>query len=151
MVVNGLEEYTAKLSKLGKDAEKIAKKVVRAGANPVADQIKKNLMDNLNDPAYVGKGNGGPYKKYKFTGDLLKAFGITPPGVDRNGNTNVHIGFDGYDRNGVPNQLKARAMESGTSWLRKRPFIRPAVNKTKNKAIEQMGKKLDEEIKAYDF
>jgi len=136
MTIRGLDEYAMKLSKLGADAPKIAKKVVMAGANPVADEIRKNLEKNLSGSKYS-------------TGDLLDSFGIAPPGVDRQGNTNTKIGFEGYDRKGVPNTLKARAMESGTSTQPKRPFIRPAVNRMKKKAIDEMGKTLDSEIKIY--
>jgi len=136
MTIRGLDEYALKLSKLGADASEIAKKVVMAGANPVADEIRKNLEKNLSGSKYS-------------TGDLLDSFGIAPPGVDRQGNTNTKIGFEGYDRKGVPNALKARAMESGTSTQPKRPFIRPAVNRMKKKAIDEMGKTLDSEIKIY--
>jgi len=38
-------------------------------------------------------------------------------------------------------------MESGTSRLRKRPFVRPAANATKGKAKVKMGEVVDEEIK----
>ena len=150
MTIKGTEEYALKLAKFGKDAPEIAKKVVMAGANPVADEIRKNLIANLNDQAYVGKGESfWGVKNNTPTGDLLNSFGIAPPDVDKNGNTNTKIGFEGYDRKGVPNALKARAMESGTSRLRKRPFIRPAVVKMKGKAIEEMGKTLDREMKIY--
>lgn len=151
MTVKGLDEYADKLLRLGKDAPRIAKKVVLAGAQPVADEIRKNLKANINDPSPVGKGGDSIVKQNygKSTGDLLDSLGIAPPDVDRNGNTNTHVGFSGYDSKGVPNALKARAMESGTSTLKKRPFVRPAVNKTKQKAINEMGKKLDEEIKIY--
>ncbi len=148
MTIKGLDEYAMKLSKLGENASEIAKKVVMAGANPVADEIRKELEANLRDPAYAGTGVGD-FKLYRFTGDLLDSFGIAPPGVDSKGNTNTKIGFEGYDRRGVPNALKARAMESGTSWLRRRPFVRPAVNRAKKKAIEEMGKTLDAEMKIY--
>lgn len=136
MTIRGIEEYAMKLSRLGADAPKIAKKVVMAGADPVADEIRRNLQKNLSGSQYS-------------TGDLLDSFGVAPPDVDRNGNTNTKIGFEGYDRKGVPNVLKARAMESGTSTQPKKPFVRPAVNKTKKKAIEEMGKTLDAEIKIY--
>ena len=122
-----------KLSKLGTMSTKIAKDVVMAGAQPVADEIRKGLQANL---------QGSKYSK----GDLLGSLGITPPGVDSQGNVNVKIGFDGYDSEGVANQLKARVMESGTSKIKKRPFVRPAVNRSKKKALEAMQKKFDEEI-----
>lgn len=136
MTVKGIDEYVQKLSQFGKDAQKVAKKVVRAGADPVADEIRKGLETNL---------SGSQYSE----GDLLNSLGIAPPDVDRNGNTNTKIGFSGYDRKGVPNALKARAMESGTSTQPKKPFVRPAVNRAKKKAIEEMGRVLDAEIKIY--
>lgn len=136
MTIRGLDEYAAKLSQLGDKAPEIAKRAVMAGANPVADEIRKELEKNLSGSKYS-------------TGDLLDSFGIAPPGVDRQGNTNTKIGFEGYDRKGVPNALKARAMESGTSTQPKRPFIRPAVNRMKKKAIEEMGKSIEADLRIF--
>ena len=150
MTVKGTDELALKLSKLGANSEKIAKKVVRAGASPVADEIRKNLEKNIKDTTYVGKGKGDK-KKITSTGDLLDSMGVAPPSTDRSGNINTKIGFEGYDRNGTPNALKARAMESGTSTLKKRPFVRPAVNKTRKKAIDEMSKAFDDEMKIYSL
>ncbi|NLU52379.1 MAG: hypothetical protein GXX10_05905 [Clostridiaceae bacterium] len=153
MAVKGFDEYIAKLSKLGSEMPNVAKKAVRAGANPVADEIRKGLEANIKDPAYAGLGEGGIFgvkPNYgKSTGDLIESLGISPAGVDKNGIYNCKIGFSGYDRKGVPNALKARAMESGTSRLRKRPFIRPAVNRAKKRALEEMGKSIDASLKIY--
>jgi len=153
MTIQGIDEYTEKLSRLGSAMTDIAKKAVRAGANPVADEIRKGLEENIKDPAYVGTGDGdkfGVKPNYgKSTGDLLDSLGISPVSTDKNGVINCKIGFAGYDRKGVPNALKARAMESGTSKLRKRPFVRPAVNRAKKRALEEMGKVIDAEIKIY--
>lgn len=152
MTIKGIDEYALKLSKLGQDSIEISKKVVLAGANPVADEIRKELIANIRDPAPAGISDNGKIVKQNYgksTGDLLDSFGIAPPALDRKGNTNTKIGFEGYDSKGVPNALKARAMESGTSTLRKRPFVRPAVNRMKKKAIQEMGKKLEEEIKIH--
>ena len=151
MMVKGTEELALKLSKLGANSQKIAEHVVRAGANPVADEVRKNLEANINDPAYVGLSGKKLLKTTETTGDLLDSMGIAPPMRDKDGNTNTKIGFEGYDRNGVPNALKARAMESGTSTLKKRPFVRPAVNKTKNKAVDEMQKAFEKEIKIYSL
>lgn len=151
MTVNAGDDLINKLANLGKNTDKIAKKVVRAGANPLADEIRKNLEKNLKDNTYVGKDakKRGNKKSTKRTGDLLESLGVSPAKIDKYGNTNVKVGFDGYDEKGVPNVLKARAMESGTSTLRKRPFIRPAINKTSDKCKDEMAKKFDEEIKIY--
>lgn len=134
MTIRGMDELELKLSHLGKMSTDIAKDVVMAGAQPVADEIRRGLEANL---------QGSKYSK----GDLLDSLGIAPPGVDNQGNVNTKIGFDGYDSNGVANQLKARVMESGSSKQKKKPFVRPAVNRSKKRAEEAMQKKFDEEIK----
>lgn len=136
MVIKGLDEYALKLSKLGKNAPEIAKRAVRAGASPVADEIRNELQKVL---------AGSQYSK----GNLINSMGIAPPDVDRNGNTNTKIGFAGYDSKGVPNALKARAMESGTSTQPKKPFIRPAVNRAKKKAIEAMGESIEADLRIF--
>ena len=133
MQIIGLDDFSLQLSKLEESTSEIAKKVVMAGAKPVADEIRKGLEKNL-------KGSE------EATGDLLKSLGITPPSVDDKGNTNVKVGFGGYDRNGVANVLKARVMESGSSRQKKKPFVRPAVNKSKEKAIQAMQETMNEEI-----
>ena len=135
MQIIGLDDFSLQLSRLEQSTSEIAKKVVMAGAKPVADEIRKGLERNLQGSE-------------DSTGDLLKSLGITPPSVDDQGNTNVKVGFGGYDSNGVANALKARVMESGTSDKRqkKKPFVRPAVNKSKEKAIQAMQETMNEEI-----
>ena len=125
------DEFALKLSRLSADSDQIAKQAIYAGAKVVADEIKNSLEGVLS---------------LEFTGDLVDSFGITPIMQDRDGNWNAKLGFDGYDRNGVPNQLKARALESGTSKQPKRPFVRPAVNRTRKKAQAEMARTIDEEI-----
>lgn len=148
MTVKGLDEYAMKLSRLGAQEGDIAKKAVYGGAKIVADEIKRRLVENLNDPASVSKAGTAMFKgKHRPTGSLLKSFGIAPIKVFKDGDTSTKLGFDGYDEHGVPNQLKARAMESGTSVLRPRPFVRPAVNATRSRAQAKMGEVVDEEIK----
>jgi HK97 gp10 family phage protein len=124
------DEYALKLSRLAAGSDDVAKKAIYEGAKVVADKIKSNLESKVSADA---------------TGDLIASFGITPIARDKDGNWNTKIGFDGYDRKGVPNQLKARVLESGSSRQQKKPFVRPAVNATKKKAIDVMKKVIDEE------
>lgn len=133
MTIKGLDEYAKALDNLGKDSVEIAKKVVYSGADIVADEVRRELTHALGGSEYS-------------TGDLLNSLGIAPIDSDSRGNTNTKIGFGGYDRKGVPNALKARAMESGTSTQRKKPFMRRAVNRAKKKAIDEMGKRLEVEL-----
>lgn len=130
------EDYAIKLSKLATNSEEIAKKAIYEGVTIVADEIKKNLQGVLSDEA---------------TGDLVESFGVTPITKDNDGNWNAKVGFDGYDRNGVANQLKARVLESGTSTKKKKPFVRPAVNKTRKQVVRKMEEVIDAEIKKLDL
>jgi hypothetical protein len=152
MEIRGFDELELRLSKLA-DPE-LAKDVVMAGAQPVADEIRKSIEALPEDKFRYLKKNEvftGVPKQQKQ--DLLDSLGITPPDIDFDGNTNTKIGFDGYGKiptkkypKGVPNQLLARAVESGSSVRKKTPFIRKAVNKSKKLAEAEMQKKLDEKI-----
>ena len=124
------DEYAIKLSRLATGQEEIAKKAIYAAAGIVADKIKSNLKGVLSPEA---------------TGDLVDSFGVSKIDTDSSGNWNAKIGFDGYDRDGTPNQLKARVLESGSSKQKKRPFVRPAVNATKKQAQAKMAEIIDEE------
>ena len=134
--IKASEDYAIRLSKLATNSEEIAKKAIYEGANIVADQIKSNLKGVLSDEA---------------TGDLVESFGVTPIKRDSSGNWNAKVGFDGYDRDGTPNQLKARVIESGKSGQPKKPFVRPAVNKTKKQVAKKMEEVIDAEIKKLDL
>ena len=126
------DEYALKLSRLATGSDEIAKKAIYQGAKIVADKIKANLQGVLSPEA---------------TGELVGSFGISKIDTDSNGDWNAKIGFDGYGSDGVANQLKARALESGTSRQPKRPFVRPAVSATKKQAQDEMARVIEEETK----
>lgn len=153
--VKGTDELEIKLSQLGKMSTNIAKNVVMAGAQPVADEIRRGIqslpVDELKQLKAGEKFNVSPYGEIK---DLADSLGIAPPDVDGNGNINTKVGFDGYGSyptkkypKGLPNKLLARAIESGSSVRKKKPFVRTAINRSKNKSREEMKKKCDEEIR----
>ena len=125
------DEYALALSKLSTGSEQIVKKAIGEAACIVADEIRKNLVGVLSDEA---------------TGQLADSLGITPV-MEYEGNWDCHVGFDGYDDKGVANQLKARALESGTSKRKAKPFVRPAIRVTRAKAKKRMEQVIDEEIK----
>jgi len=125
------DDFALALSRLSTQSDEIAKKAIYEGAKVVADKIKSNLEGVLSQEA---------------TGEMLASFGVTPIEKDASGNFNAKIGFDGYDSKHVPNQLKARVLESGSSKQQKKPFVRPAVNATKRTAVEKMGQVINEEI-----
>lgn len=129
--INGVMADLQKAAGLQLDKE-AAERILNAGLSIAADQVRSELKRVQSDEA---------------TGQLLDSLGITPIKMDQDGNWNGKVGFDGYDRDGVPNQLKARVMESGTSKRKKRPFIRPALNKCQQAAAEAMIKAGEEIVK----
>ena len=127
---DGLNKYLTQLEQLGQRSRGICKMAVYDGAGIVADQVRENLERVLSPDA---------------TGQLEASMGISKM-RDDNGFINVVIGFDGYDRKGVANQLKANVLESGSTKQRKRPFMRPAVNTSRKKAEAKMAETIDREI-----
>lgn len=124
------DDYALKLSRLTSGYRDIVGKAIYQAADIVTDKVRANL-ERVTGPL--------------ATGDLAESLGITPMD-NKGGYYNVKVGFDGYDRKGVPNQLKARVLESGTSKQTKRPFVRPAVRATKAAAEAKMNQVIDEEI-----
>lgn len=121
----GIELYAEQLAKLGARAEGICRYAVFDAAGMVIDAIKEN--------APVG------------TGDLRDS-AILTPFVNEEGYVYTKVVFDGYDRNGTPNAVKAAVLESGTSRMKKRPFIRPAINRVKKEAEQSIADALDRKI-----
>ena len=126
--------------------------VVYDGAKVVADFVKEesgglpvdNRRGSQDDPA------GGP-NQYQKKG-LEKSFGIAPIRND-NGFVNVKLGFDGYNGlktkrwpQGQPNQMIARSVERGTSWMKANPFMKRALRKARKQAQEAMASRLQSEI-----
>lgn len=149
------DEWALKLSRLATNQKQVAGKAIYAGAKVVADKIKSNV-NTLPEESFRylrdgDKFSGVPDEQKK---DLADSFGIASIDVDKNGDYNTKLGFDGYGRRpsdkypkGLPNQLLARAIESGSSVRRKHPFVRPAVTATKRAAQAEMGRVIDEESK----
>lgn len=156
MTVRGIDEYALKLSKLGEKSQETAGKAIYAGAEVVADAIKQNIdsLGTVDDKYNLIAYKQG--KKFRLSETqkegLKKSFGITKMQKDNDGYYNVKLGFDGYNDvktkkypNGQPNQLIARIAESGSTFMNKTPFVRPAVNQTRKNAQTAMQKVIDEE------
>lgn len=153
----GLTDYIAYLQKMEAVSDDMIKKAVYEMAKIVADKVRSNLQAL---PTVPNSANIGTYKKgYSRLSDkekagLLESFGISPMEND-SGYINVKLGFSGYNDvetrkypMGQPNALIARITESGSSYRKKTPFIRPAVNASKKQA-EQGGRIIiDEQIAA---
>lgn len=125
MSITGMDSTVKMLEKLGNEIGPVAEYAVGQAAGVIADSVRD---------AYEVSLQGSDYS----TGDMMDSFGVTPARQNRDGSIDVKVGFSGYDSKGVPNQLKARARESGTSRQVKRPVFRPAVNRVRRKARDLM-------------
>lgn len=150
-----VEDFGKMLERLERMPQSSLDTAIQAGADVVADQIRSNLSAINTEPfRHLKEGevlNDLPKEQKQ---DLLDSFGLAPIQTDKNGFRHTKAGFDGYGSKptkkypkGLPNQLLARAVESGSSVRVKKPFVRPAVNATKKEAVEKMGTVMDEEIK----
>lgn len=151
----GAREYMAKLARLSAlEKEQVLGPAVFAGAKVVADEVR-NEIDAIPADPHWGRENrktSGPFQSQKES--LKNSLGIAPMQTDAKGYINVKIGFDGYNEHrtstkwpkGEPNQMVARAIESGTSFMEGHPFIKTAVQNSRKAAVETMAKKVDEEI-----
>lgn len=149
-------EYYQKLQELETLAAKdeTLEKAVVAGAKVVADKIRSNLESLPTEKfRYLPEGERRNGLTPQELRDLSASFGLAP--IQReNGYVNTKAGFDGYGSHptktyphGVPNAMIARAAESGSSMRNKKPFVRPAVNASRQKAIKEMEEVIDDEMK----
>lgn len=160
----GLDEYMAKLSALEKATDTIVAEVIHDGAEIVADAVRDGLellptsehegKDGIERPWFGTPGHLaiGPSREQKQ--GLIDSFGITPVDTDSKGFINVHIGFDGYNSvksaqwpQGQPNQMVARAVENGTSFMEANPVIKTSLSNARRTAKKAMEKAADQNIK----
>lgn len=137
------------------ETDDLIEKAVYKGANIVANRIRANLKKLPTDDFRRLSAGGlfvGLSESQKK--DLQDGFGLTKIRKDRNGFIHTKAGFDGYGSfptksypRGVPNQLLARATESGSSVRMKTPFVRTAVRATRKEATEAMDRSIDDNLK----
>ena len=152
--IEGLSEYTAQLNRLEADALPIIRQCLYEGAKIMADAIS-SAIDTI--PTRSNKEFGSSTNMLsgitaRQKEGLKSSFGISPMS-DRNNVQSVKCGFDGYNSvrtekypNGQPNQLIARAIESGTSFLQPCHFMSKAINANKSAVEERMSQVCDEEL-----
>lgn len=146
--VVGIDSFVSTLENLGADVEGISKQCVYKGAELIADGIRDAIG------GIPGRDNGGRAGVTDIEREgLLEGLGVSTM-QSSGGVIDNKIGFDGYNGyktskypNGHPNSMVARSIESGTSFLRKTPFIAPTVRRLRASVQEAMQAELDEQIK----
>lgn len=152
-----LEDYAIQINRLSDQSPGICAKAVYEMGRIVADEIKEQIKSLPAEPDTEGLKAWKEGRKAGLTiGEkkaLIDGFGISPMRTE-DGYLNVKAGFDGYDDvktqrypNGRPIVMIARAVESGSSVREKTPFVRPAVNRARKKAIDACDRIINEEMK----
>lgn len=150
-------DYFLRLKNLENQAvsKEIVENAIKKGSAIVADKIRDNL-ESLSTESFRFLLDGEMFQNSPEgqRRDLVESFGLTSIERDRNGFIHTKAGFDGFGSwptnsypSGVPNQLIARAIESGSSIREKTPFVRPAVKATRKKAIAAMDESIDDDLK----
>ncbi len=149
-VGKGLDEYISLLGNLEFKSPAIIGKSTYQGAKIVADQIHANIQ-GLPTGTKREKIPRNPTEEEKA--GMLEGLGIAKHRVDGSF-YNVKIGMDGYNNdrtekypNGKPNAMIASSIESGSTVMRRNPFISRAVNTTKAAAEAAMAAEVDKQIK----
>lgn len=147
--VISVDNFIKEIDTRSKQFADIAGKSLYQGAAILADQLRKNIKALPERPRSSKRGEVVRGVTAQQKQALLDHMGIARM-MNKDGSYDIKIGFEGYDDdktksypNGHPVSMIARAVESGTSFLQKTPFIRPASQKAKGPAEEAMKKEIE--------
>lgn len=149
MKVEGMEKISETLSSLAEKAPAVAALGLYEGAGIIADEMGKQAKEIRTEPfrGKVSKRKPSPQEKAIV---LNAARGIAK--FDKNGTeVETSVGFRnaGYATlagKTVPVPKIVNAINSGTSFMTKQPFIRNAAKSGGKAAIDAMEKKINEEF-----
>ena len=131
------EDLLIKLSRLGNKSDEIAAMVLEEGGKVVLNKVKSSLESVI--------GNDTKYDS-RSTGELINSLGMTSPKIDRDGNTNVKIGFAEPRSDGNSNAMLAAVLEYGKHGQPPKPFLEPAKTESKNECRKVMKAVLEREM-----
>ena len=142
------EKFLLKISKLGKETDKIVGQTLKVGGDIMLKSVKSHLK------TVIGK---DLKRKKRSTGELVNSLGVSPDDVDNKGIHNIKVGFNEPRRNQyeaknkrsyytITNAMIANVIEFGKSGQNPKPFLKPAKNKSRKACIAAMEEKLKEEI-----
>lgn len=154
--IDGINRISDKFREVEHSLDKIYNSALYDGAGIVADEVAKGI-DGI--PIETNKKGGQKWgtPEHPLTGitpeqkqDLKDGFGVARFKTE-GGMISTSVGFEGYGHDGFPIPFLARTIESGTSFRKKHPFVRPAFNRVKKAAVEavkdKMLKRINEIIK----
>lgn len=154
--LEGLTEYQKQLESLDTSITGLLKRGVYDGAAVVANAVRASISAL---PAIRDEDAMGAYRSNSKTAlsesekkGLLNGLGLSEM-RESGSSVNTKLSFHGYNAvktkkfpQGQPNLMIAASVESGTSARRKQPFLRPTVNRVKNRATAAMEETVTSDI-----
>ena len=116
----------SEILKDGEHSDEMLLKMIKAGQDVMADSMRSAAS------------------KYKDTGSMANSIKPTKAAIDKNGNPVGRVKFIGDDKKGMSNSAKAMWLEYGTTKRKATPFVRPAIEGSRN-AIYFAMKKVEQE------
>jgi len=153
MKVDGMEEISEQLSRLEDRAPAVAAKALYEGAGIMMAEIKKGA-ESIRTAPFKYAANGQTRLPSPEEKDAVLSVGAGVAKFDKSGtevNTSVGYSNTGYaDVNGTrkPVPLIANAINSGTSFMPKQPFVRKAAKSGGTKAMQAMKDAIEAEFTA---
>lgn len=149
--VEGIEEVSKMLNQMAEKAPGIAAQAVYTGAGTVADELNKQAKQIRTAPfKWASRRRGETRLPSPEEKAIIEQAGAGIAKFDKNG-TEVQTSV-GYQSSGyaelagktVPVPLIVNSINSGTSFMRKQPFVRKASNTGGKKAAAEMTKQIED-------
>lgn len=153
MEIDGMAEISRQLDQLAEAAPKVAAMALYDGAGIMADEVRKQAAGIKTAPFQYAKGGKtrlpSPEEKEIVTQASAGIAKFSKNGTE----VDTSVGF----RNAGYATLKGKkkpvpqivnAINSGTSFMNKQPFIRKAANSGREKALNAMKKVIETELEA---
>lgn len=134
------DELMKRLTLLGEKQDAICAKCLDVGAEVLVQRVERNLAARI--------GEGTKYAS-RSTGELIGSLGKSPAKIDKNGRTNIKVGFSEPRRGeGDANAKIAAILEYGKSGQPAKPFLKPAYRSAKNEIEAAMVAEFERQVNA---
>lgn len=149
----GLDEINEMLGKLEKNANSVAAKALYEGAGIVADEMNKQARSIQTEKFFYARGGKRRLPSPEEKAAIEGAAGIAR--FDNQGGAEISTSV-GYNNSGYalmaghmrPIPLLVNAINSGTSFMKKQPFVRKANSSGGKKAVSAMKEKIEKSLEA---
>ena len=155
MKAEGMAEISEMLSQMEEKAPAAASRALYKGAVIMADAVNQAVASIKTAPfKWASKSRGETRLPSPEEKEIVQATAAGIAKFDKNGSeVGTSVGFKnaGYaELKGkmVPIPKIVNSINSGTSFMRKQPFVRKAASGASNRALEEMRKSIEEEFEA---